>query len=447
MSETGKVRKSRARPAWKRWALRVGIALAVIIAALLLVNGIVNWRAGRAIRAEVAAIRAAREPLNWDELARTDREGHVVEGDGPSPDSEISRTYAAAMAGAAEWGKGEGVGVYSSLRKAKKPAVEKAEALAESLKGFREALALFRKGATLKGQVVAAEVTRGDFERIMSRLSLIRMSGRMLSARALVAAARGRGDEAVEWCIALCRFAGAVPDETLISGLVSIAVRHVICETVESCQKWAPSSPAKTRELMAALAELETDAPMVRMLCGERVLGISIFQGGKYVGRAPKFFKRPNHAEYLLVMRKAISAARMPFPACLDEMDALVQRSKGRSGFFALVNQLTPALSAAFVKAGRAQAEVRVLRVWLALRCARTKGTGLPVNLEGLAPEYLEKVPLDPFSGKPMLYKRTDAGCLVYSVGDDRTDDGGAEPAAGKTRYGPGTDIVIELEK
>ena len=447
MSETEKAGKSRARPAWKRWAFRLGIALAVIIAALLLVNGIVNWRAGKAIRAEVAAIRAAREPLNWDELVRTDREGHVVEGNGFSPDSEISRTYAGAMAGAATWGKGKGVEILSSLRKAKGPAVEKVEALVESLKGFREALGLFRHGATLKGQVVAAEVTRGDFEGIMSRLSLIRMSGRMLAGRALVAAARGHGDEAVEWCIALCKFAGAIPDENLISGLVSIAVRHVICETVKSCQEWAPSSAAKTRELMAALAELETDTPMVRMLCGERVLGISIFQGGKYVGGAPKFFKRPNHAEYLLVMRKAISAARLSFPASLDEMDALVQRSKERSGFFALVNQLTPSLSAAFEQAARAQAELRVVRVWLAIRCAGAEGRGLPENLEALAPEYLEKVPLDPFTGKPLLYKRTDAGCLVYSVGDDRTDDGGTAPAAGQTRYGVGTDIVIELEK
>ncbi len=36
-------------------------------------------------------------------------------------------------------------------------------------------------------------------------------------------------------------------------------------------------------------------------------------------------------------------------------------------------------------------------------------------------------VPTDPFTGKPMRYKRVDGGCVIYSVGRNLQDDGGEE--------------------
>jgi hypothetical protein len=48
----------------------------------------------------------------------------------------------------------------------------------------------------------------------------------------------------------------------------------------------------------------------------------------------------------------------------------------------------------------------------------------LPEKLDDLAPKYLPAVPLDEFSGKPLLYKAADGG-RVYSVGSDTKDDGG----------------------
>lgn len=269
----------------------------------------------------------------------------------------------------------------------------------------------------------------------------------MLAARAHVAAAQGHGDEAADWCIVLSRFAGAMPADNLVSGLVNIAIRQMLCRTVTKCQQWASSSPEKTRELMAAVGLLVTDTPLARAFCGERVLGLWIFHSGKYIGDTPKFFKRPNEAEYMRVMRRTVALARKPFLASLDEMDALVRRQGKKSGFFAVVNLLTPALSRAFTEAARVQASLRLLRVSLALRCTRAEGKGLPENLDALVPEYIEKVPLEPFTGAPLLYRRTASGCRVYSVSDDRTDNGGAEVNAKGQRYEAGADIVIEVTK
>ncbi len=41
-------------------------------------------------------------------------------------------------------------------------------------------------------------------------------------------------------------------------------------------------------------------------------------------------------------------------------------------------------------------------------------------------PEFITAVPLDPFDGKPLRLKQTDHGLIVYSIGPDMIDNGGA---------------------
>jgi hypothetical protein len=68
---------------------------------------------------------------------------------------------------------------------------------------------------------------------------------------------------------------------------------------------------------------------------------------------------------------------------------------------------------------------LRCLIVLLALeRFRQQKGT-LPKRLEELTPQLLKAVPLDPYVGKPLRYKRLDHRVIVYSVGPDMIDNGG----------------------
>jgi hypothetical protein len=52
-----------------------------------------------------------------------------------------------------------------------------------------------------------------------------------------------------------------------------------------------------------------------------------------------------------------------------------------------------------------------------------------PQSLDQLVPDYLAAVPTDPFSGNPLLFIRRANGVIVYSVGEDGKDDGGAVDA------------------
>ncbi|MHC4713268.1 MAG: hypothetical protein ACYTAN_08375 [Planctomycetota bacterium] len=48
-----------------------------------------------------------------------------------------------------------------------------------------------------------------------------------------------------------------------------------------------------------------------------------------------------------------------------------------------------------------------------------------PENLEALVPEFITKVPVDPFSGEGLVYRVFEDGIAVYSVGVNGVDDGG----------------------
>lgn len=90
-----------------------------------------------------------------------------------------------------------------------------------------------------------------------------------------------------------------------------------------------------------------------------------------------------------------------------------------------------PALKRARGKHDRIAARLRLLTVELALRCYRSeKGHG-PAQLEQLVPPYLSRVPLDPFSGRPLIYRASGTNWLLYSVGPDGVDDGGKTATPG----------------
>jgi hypothetical protein len=66
-----------------------------------------------------------------------------------------------------------------------------------------------------------------------------------------------------------------------------------------------------------------------------------------------------------------------------------------------------------------------------------------PANLESLVPVYLPRVPLDPYDGKPLRYRRAAEYVLIYSVGPDQTDNHGALDRTGRAPQD--TDSGFEL--
>jgi hypothetical protein len=91
----------------------------------------------------------------------------------------------------------------------------------------------------------------------------------------------------------------------------------------------------------------------------------------------------------------------------------------------AMIGSMIPAFGKLQDAAERCEQWQRNLHVAFALTAYQRDHRQYPAQLEELAPKYLEKIPDDLFSGKPLIYRQEDHGFLLYSVGLNGIDDDG----------------------
>lgn len=93
----------------------------------------------------------------------------------------------------------------------------------------------------------------------------------------------------------------------------------------------------------------------------------------------------------------------------------------------------------------RSRTMTDLLAVDLALRAYRADHGTWPQSLNELAPEYVDAVPLDPYSRRPFIYRIDESNFVLYSVGHGGEDDGGQ--FTNMQTYGigkPGRDLDVD---
>jgi hypothetical protein len=91
-----------------------------------------------------------------------------------------------------------------------------------------------------------------------------------------------------------------------------------------------------------------------------------------------------------------------------------------------LTRLLLPALSSCAERAAAAEARRQGVRLAVAMCRYRAEQGQFPEKMENLVPQWMPFVPRDPFDGESMRLKQTERGWVVYSIGPDVKDDGGA---------------------
>jgi hypothetical protein len=86
---------------------------------------------------------------------------------------------------------------------------------------------------------------------------------------------------------------------------------------------------------------------------------------------------------------------------------------------------LFPSVSGAVAKSARLQTYVDAARVACALERYRLANGQFPETLDVLASHLIGSVPNDVMDGQPLRYLRTANGYILYSIGWNKTDDGG----------------------
>lgn len=89
------------------------------------------------------------------------------------------------------------------------------------------------------------------------------------------------------------------------------------------------------------------------------------------------------------------------------------------------VSLFAPSVSRVDFASDRCRQQLHHGQIAAALAAYRDDQRKYPISLESLVPKYLDAVPDDVFSDKPPIYQKTDAGYLLYSVGENGKDDGG----------------------
>jgi hypothetical protein len=90
-----------------------------------------------------------------------------------------------------------------------------------------------------------------------------------------------------------------------------------------------------------------------------------------------------------------------------------------------------------------AEARAHALQVALAVERFRRGQGRWPEALKQLVPKYIHAVPLDPYDGLPLRYRRTVSGVVLYSVGPNEKDDGGSVSPGPPGQ--PATDVGCRL--
>jgi len=126
-------------------------------------------------------------------------------------------------------------------------------------------------------------------------------------------------------------------------------------------------------------------------------------------------------------MNDYVEALALPAPRRYIEAARVAKGLEARIPRWAILSQiLLPALEKVFVQAQFHEARCKTAAAAVAALRFREKKGRYPDRLAALVPQFIEAVPLDPFDGKPIRYRKVPGGIIVYSVGEDRRDDGGA---------------------
>ncbi len=152
---------------------------------------------------------------------------------------------------------------------------------------------------------------------------------------------------------------------------------------------------------------------------------------------------RQDHALALSLMERRIKENQRPLPeqAALEkEFEQEVRRLPANA---VITRLLLPAMSKVGEAFRREHAHLRCAIVALAAERYRQEKKAWPDSVKQLCPHYLSAVPLDPYDGAPLRYRRIKDGVLIYSIGQDAIDNGGNLDRENPIK--PGTDIGFRL--
>ena len=297
---------------------------------------------------------------------------------------------------------------------------------------------------------------RDGYKTALPHLAGLRDLARLLEFQTFVQSGDGHRTEAAASLSASLALARSLQSEpVIVSQVVRCAIDGISCRSLERVINLNQLSDVELFSLSEQVEQNESTNSMLGGLIGERAGCIELLQllqndpakvnqltesndaeeGSPFARIKPGlgwkalgFFVRDLEF-YLSAMQAGIDVMALRPPRSLaagGEFGAAAERAKSK--FCVISSMMLPGLSKVPARDAEDHAALRTARTALAVERWRLAHNGeLPESLAALVPRFLTAIPEDPFDGKPLRFKKPRIGYIVYSIGPNLQDDGGAE--------------------
>lgn len=299
----------------------------------------------------------------------------------------------------------------------------------------REALALLHEAAGRPRCNFGLEYGHG------AAMEMPHITPLILSARLLeVEAALASQDRRSEIAQVSLRLSEAVAEEPVMLSQLVRTVLHGISAGVGE-QEFAGDVPPERLRSLLGLSPEQVREGYERVLLFELYSGVKFVTDGgslKDIGIEGLSLRRPDDPltahdlEYFAQsMSEYAGLAGRPYYEVRGELDRLrAERVDGAPWYAELTRAMLPTIGKALERQATTEASLGTTQLAAALRTWRDEHGAYPPTLEAVR-EVLPRMPLDPFTGKPYLYRREGEGFVVYTAGPSGIDGGGTPSVPG----------------
>jgi hypothetical protein len=282
------------------------------------------------------------------------------------------------------------------------------------------------------------------------RLLTAKGLARLMYLRTVYLARQGRAGRAAESLVSSLHMQRLFEREPgLLTHLVKVACVSLCVHALPTVLETGQLSDQELARVESALAEGDPANGLGQVWAGELVLALErsrdpmkglLAEGGPdtlpTTGPTPirgsgNWLEDPSYrcmvAETLRVYARFAEVARKAWPEAINAVQEIP--AKGHGPFGEPREILVPTFKRSFGLTGHTIGMVRSAQVAVMVERYRLAKGCLPGSLQELREFIGHDLPPDPFTGRELIYKVQPDGFLVYSVGDDKTDDGGPEKA------------------
>jgi hypothetical protein len=416
--------------------IKIGAVLLIVVAAVLVVRAVLNFTEGRALTRRLAELKAKGVPLTAGEIAS------------PCAEEENAARLWTAVDSLLTIGGKQDQGLLARTWKAYSSGQPldptEGPALRDLVARNDKALALLMTMGD-KPCFLFRDPAQSLLEaRLPSAVKMLQAT-RLLLFAALFRAEAGEMGTAVGEMASGLKFTPLVAREgTLMPFLIAVAQTRILANFLGDVCEGRTIADADLVRLMDALDPGPWRGRLAEAIRGERVFfveageltmkqgaqGFEAFFGDLSILQklglwTIKPLLKRDFRTGLPVYEELEGLAPRPYYEVRPVLKAETQRSEKRPWYAYISKILIGNFEAAFFKEAQLEANILASRTGLACRLYKSRTGSYPERLDALVPGILSEVPIDPFTGQPLVYRRDGEGFIVYSLGSNEKDDGG----------------------